>query len=666
MKFLEQQQSARRRATLLWLPFGLFAIVGVALTNVALALLLGPFTLGASTILFTLAVFSFLEPSDQPDSIWQTPLLMVALTAVTFLTLILFVLIKRSSLLHAGKYLAKSLDAQRIDASTKVPEHKRALNATHEMALAAGIPAPTLYLLPEAFGINAFCAGHTVADASLFLTPRALSALTREELQALIGHEFGHILSGDMALNVRLISYVYAFSVVPRAGLDLLTLPARAKSFDDRMKFALLWPFYAIPFAMPVILLSGVNYLAAKILQAAIVRQQEVFADAAAVQFTRNPQALKSLLLKTLFHGTGLSLASPSVLQDTAHMFFGEVFVRRLFATHPSIEKRILAVDSRGLQEGEVEQMRRAEKERLTQEAEREMRRAIAGAQRQRENQDPAALGERAAARSAAFIQNAVALTLVNAGVTVVGEVDDSGGGFALDLPVQSYEILLALLLEHGTAGRRRQLSVIGELLGPNVVQAVSNAFPRVSELPPEQRAMALDAALPALREIDKEQISGLLSLMTTLETLDDQTSVFEYALTRMAAVFLKDLAKPKLPHGNRTLESMGAPVSVLFSVVASHTRRSRQAAAEAYEIGMQRLLPRRRPAFVQRDSWAVPLDAALAQLEDLQPIAKDMLLEALTVTVRHDGLVTPEERELVRAIAACLHCPMPRELTSR
>jgi len=81
------------------------------------------------------------------------------------------------------------------------PTERRLLNVVEEMAIASGISVPPVYLLEREIAINALVAGHTPHQAVIIVTHGALQQLSREELQGVMGHEFSHILNGDMALT---------------------------------------------------------------------------------------------------------------------------------------------------------------------------------------------------------------------------------------------------------------------------------------------------------------------------------------------------------------------------------------------------------------------------------------------------------------------------------
>ena len=88
--------------------------------------------------------------------------------------------------------------------------------------MASGVPVPPVYVLDHEAGINAFAAGHQPGDAVVAVSAGCLKYLTREELQGVIGHEFSHILNGDMRLNLRLIGIVYGILVLAIVGYYLL------------------------------------------------------------------------------------------------------------------------------------------------------------------------------------------------------------------------------------------------------------------------------------------------------------------------------------------------------------------------------------------------------------------------------------------------------------
>jgi hypothetical protein len=94
--------------------------------------------------------------------------------------------------------------------------------------------------------------------------------------------------------------------------------------------------------------------------------------------------------------------------------------------------------------------------------------------------------------------------------------------------------------------------------------------------------------------------------------------------------------------------------------VLAQHGHRGESHARRAYEAGMHHLLPRERPAYAVPANWPQQMDVALSRLDQLVPVAKEQLIEGLTKTIVHDQRLTIGEAELLRAVCAALHCPLP------
>jgi len=136
-------------------------------------------------------------------------------------------LYKSMELRGGGGVVARSLGGVRVSGDTPDLKLKRLVNVVEEMAIASGVPMPEIYVLEQEPGINAFAAGHTPANAAVTVTQGALDRLSREELQGVIGHEFSHILNGDMRLNVQLMGWVFGLFVIGLIGRMMLQVSPR-------------------------------------------------------------------------------------------------------------------------------------------------------------------------------------------------------------------------------------------------------------------------------------------------------------------------------------------------------------------------------------------------------------------------------------------------------
>ena len=226
---------------------------------------------------------------------------------------------------------------------------RKILNVVEEMAIAAGTPVPPVYLLENEEGINAFAAGHAPNDAIIGVTRGCVQTLSRDELQGVIGHEFSHILNGDMRLNLRLMGVLFGILLIGLTGYILLRSTSgygyrvRVNSRDDDRGRRNILPLIGL--ALYVIGYVGVFF--ANLIKAAVSRQREFLADASAVQFTRNPEGIAGAL-KKIGRLAGSAMHEPRAA-EASHMFFGNIGgVGQLFgllATHPPLVERIRRLD---------------------------------------------------------------------------------------------------------------------------------------------------------------------------------------------------------------------------------------------------------------------------------------------------------------------------------
>src|SRR5690606_12377991 len=119
--------------------------------------------------------------------------------------------------------------------------------------------------------------------------------LSRDELQGVVAHEFSHIFHGDMRNNIRLLAILHGILLLGLiGGLLVRTTHHRSmfRSSRDKSPGAIL----ALGIGLMVIGYAGTFF--GNLIKAAVSRQREFLADAAAVQFTRNPDGIAGALKK--------------------------------------------------------------------------------------------------------------------------------------------------------------------------------------------------------------------------------------------------------------------------------------------------------------------------------------------------------------------------------
>ena len=313
MRFFEHQEQARAQTLRLLLMFVLTIFALLAAVNIALAL--------------TWALLSA-GHSGYPAYFF---------TVNTGITL-LFVLggwwLETSSLQGGGEKLARRVGAREPRPSRR-PEEQKLCNIVSELAIAAGMAAPTPMVLDRIDSINAFACGWDADNAVVAVTRGALERLTRDELQGLVAHELSHIREGDMRLNMRLAGMVFGLEMIFNLGSTM------CEADEEGHRTLLAVPGFAIQAAG----LAG--WLAGRVLKAAVSRQREFLADARAVQFTRSKDGLGGVLRKVAGqHATDLT--SPALHPSVQHMLLVESAVNtHWFDSHPPLAERIRRIYGR-------------------------------------------------------------------------------------------------------------------------------------------------------------------------------------------------------------------------------------------------------------------------------------------------------------------------------
>lgn len=258
---------------------------------------------------------------------------------------------------QGGERIAELLGGREISPFAQKFEERQLMNIVEEMSIASGIMVPGVYVLDKEFRINAFSAGFGKDFSVIGVTAGAIDYLSRDELQAVIAHEFSHIHNGDTKLNSFMIGILFGLNVITQIGMLLITghIKIRQANGDEEYEYipqASAYDFRTwlvrVPTGLVFILIGLFGTLLASLIKAAVSRQREFLADALAVQFTRNPEALKSALVKIGCPKVG-SLVYSSHALEASHIFFAGAFGTfsrfSLFASHPHLENRIERID---------------------------------------------------------------------------------------------------------------------------------------------------------------------------------------------------------------------------------------------------------------------------------------------------------------------------------
>ncbi|NYR09787.1 M48 family metalloprotease [Psychrobacter sp. BI730] len=280
------------------------------------------------------------------------------------------------------------------------PVYRRYYEIAQQLAIAAGLQTPILYVLPDEQGINGFVAGRHSSDMVLVVTQGALDKLSDEALYGLIGHEYGHILHGDATFNLQLMVVLAGLQILydwsdpisnyryfdsdsisqkflSQRQVDTLArnTEAQTANFTTHSEWVAYWQQQSqqqqssakrqskwvqtppiidrqAPRSVWTLLLHGLSFssmASAQLIKHSFNRERELLADATSVQLTRTPAIIETL--KAIHQDSlGSRLSGIADINGLSHFFFassgadlGDV---SWFATHPSLTERMSAINA--------------------------------------------------------------------------------------------------------------------------------------------------------------------------------------------------------------------------------------------------------------------------------------------------------------------------------
>ena len=649
MDFFARQDQARRNTKLLVFYFVIAVVLIIASVYFASLLIFQ----GATTYRHQGELVSL--------ALWNPKLFLIA-AGGTLAIITGGSLFKTAQLASGGSAVAESLGGRLVDSNTNDPDERKLLNVVEEMAIASGVPTPQVYVMDHEPGINAFAAGHTPNDTAIGVTRGCIATLKRDELQGVIGHEFSHILNGDMRLNLRLMGII--FGIVCLAVIGRVLLHTRGGNSKEKNPLPLL--------GIVLIILGWVGVFFAQLIQAAVSRQREFLADASAVQFTRDPDGLSGALQKIGAAHEGSRLETEHA-QEASHMFFGNALKHSAFssfATHPPLEERIRAIDPNW--DGKFPDPAVAETEDPGTDP---------GKQAKPHSAFPPIIpGFPAGAGGFATAATAIQAASV---LPNLGKPTPLHLRYAVELRESLPEnirtaardsnnataLLYALLLSEVASLRDRQLAELARRADPATHERTIALWPEVAPLAQRARLPLVNLALPALRQLRADEFQKFNTTLAWLIESDEEINLFEFVLQKI-------IQRQIEPHFTRarstptqyyTLKPLAPDCAVLLYALA-HTGQTNPAEiTKAFQNGA----PYVRAAGVsltllsREECGLAEINHALDRLVQAVPQIKKHLLEACVQVVGADGVIQESEAELLRGIAETLDCPIPPFLTA-
>lgn len=562
-----------------------------------------------------------------------------------------------------GFIVALALGGEPVMPETQDPYERRALNITEEMAIAAGVPVPTLYILNDEEGINAFAAGYTLQDAVVGITRGCAQKLSRDELQGVIAHEFSHILNSDMRLNIRLIGILQGILGLYIIGRTLLNFSPRRRyssgysysdgygSVDNRRRGG-GGGGQLMAFGFALVVIGSVGALFARIIQSAISRQREFLADASAVQFTRNPDGIASALKKIGGFKTGSRLRSGHTA-EASHMFFSEGlsgFFTSLFSTHPPLKTRISRLDPHF--KGEFPKLSSDFQTNVGEEA---ISRLVSAPKEEVSH----------ISVTPDSIINSIGTITSNSyakAQELIWALPESVKEAAHDLYGAQAVIILLLLSPEPTL-RQKELDLLETRIHSGAFSKLLEIEPFAPHIKLPQRLPLLDLAASALRRLSPEGYQQFNESLTELIQADSKLSNFEFILITILhhTVERQIFELPTRQTTFNSIELVLNEIAVLLSALANAGTDRELIATQCFDAGLEELAAKYGATHLPPSLCEPRLVAqALDKLSEASPELKKRIISACVRTMSLDGRIVVGEAELLRAICESLDCPLP------
>ncbi|MDO6563980.1 M48 family metallopeptidase [Amphritea sp. 1_MG-2023] len=626
MNFYRAQDQARQRSRLLLLLFVLLNIGLVCLINLLFA-----WYLWVNDDPLLLADRVFLDYLS-----WQR----IAVVALAIALLLLFASwLKWLDVKQGGGAVAQQLGGEQVLPLTTDAAERRLINVVEEMALAAGVPVPPVYVMQREMGINAFAAGLGLTDAAICVTRGTLDSLSRDQLQGVIAHEFSHILNGDMRLNMRLL--VMLHGMVFFAELGRVFVSSRSSWWVDSTKSRRSNRGYLVLLGLGLMLIGWCGVMAGNMIKAAISRQREFLADASAVQFTRNPDGIAGAL-KVIGGSHVQGRVQHPECQEAGHLFFAAVMPSWLWSTHPPLDVRIRKVDPRwdgqylepqpSLKSAEQDVDGKIKANRPEAQVIEGLLGALAGA----ELMDYAAPDQH---RQVAAEHHLYSL--------------------ARD-PYDARMILLGLLMDGDHALRQQQLNLI-QAEDTALCSRLMACLDQFELLSRADYLPLIELTLPALKSQSANQYKAFKRLLLKVVQADRQIDLFEWVLYQLVSRYCDAHfgARRARENKHKQIASLADEYALVISMLAYHGETADDITLKAFNRGAGMVglytLKQVKPAACTREAFA----AAVSTLATATPFLRQRMLKGMVQVVRHDGQILPIERELITAIAAVMESPL-------
>ena len=631
MNFFKAQDDARRRTK--WLVFYFILAIAGIITSVY-------------GVVYIVLLFS-----GGAVSLWM-PGVFVLTASATVGVMGAGSLFKTVQLSGGGSIVARDMGARQIDPHTADTYERRLRNVVEEMAIASGIAVPQVWIMDDELGINAFAAGTEPGNAVVAVTRGCLQRLTRDELQGVVAHEFSHILNGDMKLNMRLMGFLFGILIISMVGrmlFDVVRFSGIPRSRSDKGGGGIILAVMLMGGGLMIVGSVGVFF--GRLIQAAISRQREYLADAAAVQFTRNADGIAGALKKIGGQKYGSKIKAAKAAEMSHLLFADSCMFSYGLATHPPLDVRINLIqkswDGKFIKTSLPNIAHGRQRNGVT-----DARLSGLGGASLRSNQPPP-----------------LPIKTINQ-IGEASEIDVNNGALLRDGLGQDWlyachdregaqALLFGVLIADNKKLMAEQILYLNKNAGEGAGEMALHWSRESVGLQSSQKIALIDLCIPTLRRISLPEYERFIGITQWLINSDKQINIFEFMLHHIIQRHLdshfRRQIQPKIKF--HKLTSLECETNILISSLALLS--GKDCALDAYKAATMELLWNQQ-MLPEEVCGLEQIIAALVKYNHATPLVKQQLLRMCGHAVIKDGKIGNHEAVLLRAIADFIGCSIP------
>jgi heat shock protein HtpX len=253
------------------------------------------------------------------------------------IAVVVAVVMSVGSYLYGDRIVLASTRAREVSPQ----EAPRLHNIVEGLSIAAGIPKPRVWIVPES-APNAFATGRDPEHSHVAVTQGLLETMNRVELEGVLGHELAHVQDRDILVGTVVATLVGAAVLLAEFFMRMWWWGGfRGRRGNDSGGGPVALVIFAVGFVL--LILAPVF---GQLIRLAVSRNREFLADAQGAMLTRYPPGLVAALKKLQAAPTAMRSANNA----TAHLWLNQPSriegermgtMERLFSTHPPLAERI-------------------------------------------------------------------------------------------------------------------------------------------------------------------------------------------------------------------------------------------------------------------------------------------------------------------------------------